>query len=299
MKLRVLLAESDTEDVLFLRDVLEEMEGSEYWSGWLHLDIYDAPTWSFAETLLHTEPTDVILLSLNLEDLQGPEAFRRAQASAPQVPVVLLIDESDVETAERLIREGAQDFLIKKHVDCEPMAHALRNAVERHRLLSAARAAAMTDSLTGLLNRTAFQLLADRDRRIAERTGSRMAVLVIEPRNLAGLTNVFGDQHRDLALVETADKLRAMAGPLDAVARLTNGRFAVSVVETRGEPLETLCDRYRNGASASGLQIGVALFQGERPASLDSLIDQAEAQLIPVTRFAHPKTAHTASAQSA
>src|SRR5262245_29157563 len=99
MKLRVLLAESDTEDVLFLRDVLEDMEGSEYWSGWLHLDIYDAPTWGFAETLLNREPADVILLSLKLEDATGADAFRRAQAAVPQVPVILLIEEEDLETA--------------------------------------------------------------------------------------------------------------------------------------------------------------------------------------------------------
>src|SRR5258708_16776099 len=125
MTIRVLLAESDMEDVLFLRDVLEEMESSEFWSGWLHLDIFDAPTWAFSEALLAREAIDVILLDLKLMDIAGAECFRRAQAAAPQIPVVLLIEEEDVHLAERLVREGAQDFLIKKQVDCEPLAHAL------------------------------------------------------------------------------------------------------------------------------------------------------------------------------
>src|SRR2546423_7605726 len=139
MNLRVLLVESDTEDVLFLRDVLEDMEGSEFWSGWLHLDVFDAPSWTFAKALLAAEPIDVILLNLNLSDSRGGETFRKAHAAAPNVPVVLLIDERDHETAERLVREGAQDFLIKKQIDGEPLAHARRNAVERPRLLTAAR----------------------------------------------------------------------------------------------------------------------------------------------------------------
>ena len=302
MKLRILLAESDTEDVLFLRDVLEETEGSEYWSGWLHLDIYDAPTWSFAEVLLNTEPADVVLLSLKLEDVQGADVFRRAQAVAPHVPVILLIEEEDLEIAERLVREGAQDFLIKKHLDCEPMAHALRNAVQRHRLLNAARAAAMTDSLTGLLNRTAFQMIADRDRRIAERSFSRMAIVVAQPRNLAELANALGDQHRDLALVEAADRLRGVAGPVDAVGRISSGRFAISVVETRAESLETSIARFRTALPASGLLFGSAIFQPDRPVTLDSLLDQAGAHLsevVPLVRVKRASAPAAAAAHSA
>src|SRR5689334_10717661 len=149
MNVRVLLAESDTEEVLFLRDVLEDMESSEFWNGWLHLDVFDAPTWSLANTLLTREPIDILLLGLNLPDSPGAAAFRRAQTAASHVPVVLLVEDCDVDLASRLIREGAQDYLIKKTIDCEPLAHAMRNAIERHRLLSASRAAAMSDPLTG------------------------------------------------------------------------------------------------------------------------------------------------------
>ena len=291
MTLRVLLAESDTENVLFLRDVLEEMEGSEYWSGWLHLDIFDAPTWSFAESILAAEAIDVILLSLDLEDVQGTEAFRRTQAAAPQVPVVLLIEDSDLETAEHLIRSGAQDFLIRKHVDCEPLAHALRNAVERHRLLSAARAAAMTDPLTGLLNRTAFHLFADRDRRLAERNVNRMAVLVVEPRTLPELSNTFGEQQRDLALVEAADHLRSLAGQMDMVARIDASRFAVSLVETCVDSLEAACSRFCDSVQARELNIGAAIFRPDRPQTLEVLLEQAERHLRPVLPIPRTKSA--------
>src|SRR5437588_2820011 len=105
MTVRVLLAESDTEDVLFLRDVLEEMESSEFWSGWLHLDIFDAPTWAFSQTILATEAIDVILLDVKLVDAEGAEGFRRVQAAAAHIPVVLLIEENDLDLALRLIRE--------------------------------------------------------------------------------------------------------------------------------------------------------------------------------------------------
>src|SRR5207249_4136275 len=82
----------------------------------------------------------------------------------------------DEAMATRLVRDGVQDFLLKKQVDCAPLAHAIRNAVERHRQLTAARAAAMTDSLTGLLNRSSFLTFGDRDRKLAERLGRRLMV---------------------------------------------------------------------------------------------------------------------------
>ena len=79
-----------------------------------------------------------------------------------------------------MVRDGAQDFLLKREVDCAPLARAIRNALERHRLLAAARVTSMTDQLTGLLTRPAFLTLAERDRLLAERLGRKMMVLMAE-----------------------------------------------------------------------------------------------------------------------
>ena len=198
MNLRVLLAESDAEDVLFLREALTEIEAGRHWSNWIRIETLHADTWAKAATILAHEAIDLFLLDLNLADSQGSETFRRAQAAASQVPVILLTCAEDAEMAARLVRDGAQDFLIKKQIDCAPLAHAMRNAIERHRLLSATRAASTIDSLTGLPNRGSFLTFADRDRKLAERLGRRLMVLVGEPRNLPAITAAYGDQRRDL-----------------------------------------------------------------------------------------------------
>jgi len=285
MKLRILLVESDTEDVLFLRDVLEDMEGSEYWSGWLHLDIYDAPSWSFAKSILAEKRIDVVLLNLHLMDSDGTETYRKVQAAAPDLPIVLMIDE-DVDTAERLMREGVQDFLVKKYIDCQPLAHALRNAVERSRLLAAARACSMTDPLTGLLNRVAFQRFADRDRRIAQMSGGRMAVLVAEPRNLHGGLENCSAQHRDLKLMEAADHLQSLAGSSDLIARIGENRFGISLLETREESIEEAWARFSNGRGSQTLAFGLAVLGSDRWRSLETLIEQAECDLVPLEAVA-------------
>jgi two-component system cell cycle response regulator len=281
MSLRVLLVESDADDVLFLQEALTEIEGGRYWSNWVRIETLHSDTWAKAATILANEALDLILLDLNLADTQGAETFRAAQAAALQVPVILLTCAEDAEVAARLVRDGAQDFLVKKQIDCGPMAHAMRNAIERQRLVSATQSASMIDSLTGLPNRGGFLTFADRDRKLAERLGRRLMVLVAEPENLIAITAADGDQRRDLAMIETADHLRALVGPADLVARITETRFALTVFDTDFDPVEAAWARFQSTAGAHRIGIGAAIFDAAHPVSLEVLIDQAEYDLAP------------------
>jgi diguanylate cyclase (GGDEF)-like protein len=281
MVLRVLLVESEPEDVLFVRDVLTEIEAGRYWNTWVHIEILHAPTLGAALAILANEPVEVLLLSPDVSDSQGVETFRRIHAASGQVPIVLLVGPEDAAMAVRLVREGAQDFLIKRCVDCAPLAHAMRNAIERHRLLSAARAGASTDSLTGLINRGGFLTQADRDRKLAERLGRRLMILIAEPNNLCAIASASGEQRRDLTMVEVADHLRSVAGPTDVVARIGDTRFGMAVFETDIESLEEAWARMHAAAAAHHMQIGAAIFAEDRPASLDLLLEQAALDLTP------------------
>jgi DNA-binding response OmpR family regulator len=82
MTLRVLLVESDAEDVLFLQEALTEIEGGRYWSSWIRIETLHADTWAKAGTILANETLDLLLLDLSLADTEGADTFRRAQAAA-------------------------------------------------------------------------------------------------------------------------------------------------------------------------------------------------------------------------
>ncbi len=275
------MVESVPEDALFLRDVLLEIEAGRFWNHWVHIETTHAASWSEASAVLANEPVDVILLDPDLSDSQGVETFRRVHMAAERVPMILLIGSDDEAMGVRMVREGAQDYLLKRQIDCAPMAHAIRNAIERHRLLAAARAGTMTDALTGLPNRAAFITLADRDRKLAERLGRRMMILIAEPRNLDELALAFGEQRRDLALVETADHLRGIAGPTDLIARIGESRFGMAVMETSVETLESAWARLHAAAEAHRIRIGAAMFDPDRPVSLEILLEQASLDLTP------------------
>lgn len=281
MNVRVLLVESEPEDALFLRDVLVEIESGRYWNNWVQIETLHASSWREASMILANEPIDLILLDPDLSDSHGVATFRRAQAVAEQIPLVLLIGPEDTAMGVRMVRDGAQDFLIKPQIDCAPLAHAMRNAMERHRLMSAARATSVTDSLTGLLYRGGFLTFADRDRKLAERLGRRLMIVVAEPRGLDELANAFGEQRRDLALVETADHLRSLAGPTDLVARIGAGRFGMAIFETDVETLEEAWARIHTAGESHRIRIGAAIFNVDRPVSLDVLLNQAAGDLTP------------------
>jgi GGDEF domain-containing protein len=185
-----------------------------------------------------------------------------------------------------MVRDGAQDFLLKKDVDCGPLARAIRNAMERHRLLAAARATSMTDQLTGLFTRPAFLTLAERDRLLAERLGRKMMVVLSERTERVEASAVDGVQSRDLALIEAADDLRRLAGPAALLARLNHSRFGLAVLDTLAESIEEIHGRLQTAGGDGKLAFGTAVFDPQQPVSLDALVDQAAQGLHPVARSA-------------
>lgn len=78
-------------------------------------------------------PVDVLLLDLGLPDAQGLDAFARAHAALPDVPILVLSGLSDEEIAVQCVQQGAQDYLLKGAMMHDVLPRAIRYAIERHR----------------------------------------------------------------------------------------------------------------------------------------------------------------------
>jgi len=74
---------------------------------------------------------DIIFLDLNLQDSTGLETFRSLSAVAGNIPVVVLTGIEDEKTALEALREGAQDYLIKKNLTPDLIARSLTYSIER------------------------------------------------------------------------------------------------------------------------------------------------------------------------
>jgi len=77
---------------------------------------------------------DVVLLDFSLPDASGLDAFRALHAAHPEVAVVVLTSLDDDALAVQAVAEGAQDWLVKRHVDARLLTRAIRYAHERQRV---------------------------------------------------------------------------------------------------------------------------------------------------------------------
>src|SRR5579872_6552319 len=103
--MRVLLIESEPEDLVFLRDVLTEIGEGRYWNSWVNMEVLEAASWTKASAILASEPVDIVLLDLDILDSHGMETFRRAQRVAPGIPIVVLVGASEEMPGPRLVRD--------------------------------------------------------------------------------------------------------------------------------------------------------------------------------------------------
>ncbi len=74
-----------------------------------------------------------VLLDLMLPDSEGVDTFLRLRDQGMSVPIVLLTGIEDENLGLELIKQGAQDYLVKKHVNSDTLARSVRYAIQRMR----------------------------------------------------------------------------------------------------------------------------------------------------------------------
>jgi diguanylate cyclase (GGDEF)-like protein/PAS domain S-box-containing protein len=84
---------------------------------------------------------DVILLDVCLPDTRPAslDSLTRIKAAAPDLPVILLTGVDDEDLAVLAVREGAQDYLVKREIDAGLLGRSIRYAIERNRAEMALR----------------------------------------------------------------------------------------------------------------------------------------------------------------
>ncbi|NES19720.1 MAG: response regulator [Symploca sp. SIO3E6] len=88
---------------------------------------------------LNQDCFDVILLDLSLPDSQGLASLAPLINRAPSIPIVVLTNTNDDELAIEAVRQGAQDYLVKRHISREVLVRSVSYAIERKQTLEALR----------------------------------------------------------------------------------------------------------------------------------------------------------------
>jgi signal transduction histidine kinase len=125
--MRVLIVEDSTTDSTIVQRYLQRDSSAP--------EIHTAARLADALKIAQSEPLDVILLDMSLPDAQGVDAVHRMRTAVPHVPIVILSGLEDESVSTEAMQAGAQDYLIKGHVDDVSLRRALRYAIERQQLL--------------------------------------------------------------------------------------------------------------------------------------------------------------------
>ncbi len=218
-QLRVLLVEDNPADERLLRAILDEARSAagDFALSWV-------TTLGQAMARVEVQHFDACLLDLGLPDAMGLEALERMRRAAPHIAIVVLTGLDEPGLGRDAIAAGAQDALVKDHIDGVAVGRALGHAVERQRSDAQVR-----------------QLNADLELRVQERTRAlAMANEQLEAfvhaayhemkaplRSLAGLVTLLSDEQstrldaEGVALLERAQRaVERMDGHINALQKL-------------------------------------------------------------------------------
>jgi diguanylate cyclase (GGDEF)-like protein/PAS domain S-box-containing protein len=130
---RILLIDGNEDDQRTIAGELAELHGTRF-------DLALAGTLAQGLTELRTGRVDVILLDLNLADSMGLTTYLRLQPKAGDIPVIVLVDQSDEDVGGGAVERGALDFLVKQQLMSTLLEKTLRYATERTHTLRALKA---------------------------------------------------------------------------------------------------------------------------------------------------------------
>lgn len=152
--------------------------------------------------------------------------------------------------------------------------------------------AARTDPLTGLPNRRAFVEAAAKELARARRYRRAFTVLYLDADGFKRINDTLGHRAGNQVLSSAARGLSAALRDTDLAARIGGDEFAVLLPETEAAEAAVVVDRarlsmrdaLRNAGFELSFSIGATSFAGELPASVDTLLSEADHAMYEIKR---------------
>lgn len=231
---------------------------------------------------------DLVILDVMMPEMDGLEACRliKEDEATRDIPVIFLSARDETEMKVSGLTLGANDYISKPFKAEELLARvhvAIRLKRERDHLRMSAEAAAtraevaqeraMTDALTGLLNRYGLQHVLAREHAEARRYDRPLSCLMIDLDNFKTINDTYGHVAGDLALQQVASILRDAVRRSDTVFRYGGEEFLVLLPETDLEGATALAEKIRTSAAARPFGDGERIFSLTLSAGASSLCD--------------------------
>ncbi|PQV64545.1 response regulator receiver modulated diguanylate cyclase [Abditibacterium utsteinense] len=251
---RVLVAE-DSPEIAKLMELTLRMEGYEV------LQAFDGLQ---ALELARNERPDLILLDVMMPGLNGFEVAQelKKDAETADIPIIFVTAKHELDALVQGL-EVAVDYISKPFAVPE-LAARVRAAMRMRKLQEDLKTSneelsrlAITDALTGLLNRRGFAVQLDDELWRARRFGHTIGFVLFDLDRFKSVNDTWGHAQGDVVLQNFADILTKSSRRVDKVARFGGEEFALLLPSTDQNGVETVCEKVRAATEAMRVPLSV------------------------------------------
>lgn len=233
---------------------------------------------------LEVRAADAVAAGLRRADgrivLDVPVTARAPAAAAAQTAPVAAV----IRATRPAPAHGRARLRLSRVEALEALATALGAALTRADLVRQLERQSLSDALTGLANRRAFEVALEAELGRARRTGGELALALMDVDHFKRFNDTHGHQAGDAALVAVARVLAANARAGDHACRFGGEEFALLLPGADAAAARAAAERVRAAVAAAAtghghvtVSVGVAVTDGRDGAA--ALVAAADARL--------------------
>ena len=241
---RILIVDDAMENIQILHQALQDEH-----------DVVFAMNGAKALHIAQNQLPDLILLDAVMPDMDGYAvcAALRASAVTRDIPIIFVTALKTPEDEPRALDAGAADF-ISKPVNAAVVRARVRTQLTVKRQSDALRELTLTDGLTGVANRRAFDEKLQAEWRRCARAQVPMGLIMVDIDHFKLFNDHYGHQAGDACLqVVGAAMKRAALRPQDMVARYGGEEFAILLPQEDSSGAEAVARRVLDEIAALGI----------------------------------------------